>query len=62
MPTMTTTKPSTRRLSERRTVRPPVDRLAIVPATPAAPIAHPFSHDSDRARCPACELREYLEA
>ena len=61
MPTMTT-KPSTRRRSERRTVRSPVDRVAVVPATPAAPIAHPFSHDSDRARCPACELREYLEA
>ena len=61
MPTMTT-KPSTRRLSERRTVRSPVNRVAVVPATPAAPVAHPFSHDPDRARCPACELREYLEA
>jgi hypothetical protein len=62
MPTMTTTKPSTRRLSEQRTVRSPVNHVAVVPASPAPPIAHPFTHDSDRARCPACELREYLEA
>jgi hypothetical protein len=58
MPTMTTTKPSTRRLSERRTVRSAVNRLAVAPAPP---IAHPFSHNTDRARCPACDLREYLE-
>jgi hypothetical protein len=61
MPTMTTTKPSTRRLSERRTVRSPMNRQAIAPAPPSPGIAHPFSHSSDRARCPACELREYLE-
>ena len=61
MPTMTTTKPSTRRSSERRTVRSPANRLAIAPAPPAPAIAHPFSHSTDRARCPACELREYLE-
>ena len=33
MPTMTTTKPSTRRLSERRTVRSPANRLAVAPAS-----------------------------
>jgi hypothetical protein len=30
-------------------------------APPARPIAHPFSHEDGRTRCPACELREYLE-
>ena len=27
----------------------------------AQPIAHPFSHEDGRTRCPACELREYLD-
>ncbi len=61
MTTMTTTKPTTRRASERRAVRFAVTRLGVVPASPAPPIAHPFSHSEGRARCPACELREYLE-
>jgi hypothetical protein len=54
-------KPATRRTSERRAVRFAATPLAIVPASPAAPIAHPFSHSEGRARCPACELREYLD-
>ena len=61
MTMMTTTKPTTRRASERRAVRFAVTRASVVPATPAPPIAHPFSHSEERARCPACELREYLD-
>jgi hypothetical protein len=42
-------------------------RRALVKAPPARPIAHPFTHEEVRTpgtpvtRCPACELREYLE-
>ncbi|HEY7107375.1 MAG TPA: hypothetical protein VH986_13285 [Acidimicrobiia bacterium] len=45
-------------------------RLRLVPrptepplpeAIPAAPVAHPFDHEIPGARCPACELRAYLE-
>ena len=61
MTTMTTRKPTTRRASEKRAVRFAVSRPAVVPAAPAPPIAHPFSHSEGRARCPACELREYLD-
>jgi hypothetical protein len=36
--------------------------VAAVPsATPAVPVAHPFTHDEQPARCPACELRAYLD-
>jgi hypothetical protein len=56
MTVLTTVKPS-----NPKTVRLALTRLAVVPAPPAQPIAHPFSHDEPRARCPACELREYLE-
>jgi hypothetical protein len=61
MTTMTTTKPTTRRASEKRAVRFAANPLSVEPASPAAPIAHPFSHGEGRARCPACELREYLD-
>jgi len=45
---------------------PKLVRLARSPlagrsAPPARPIAHPFSHSESGTRCPACELREYLE-
>jgi hypothetical protein len=33
----------------------------MAPAPPARPIAHPASHADQRTRCPACDLREYLE-
>ncbi len=39
-------------------------RLRLVPtlsASPAPPVAHPFTHDTPPARCPACELRAYLD-
>ena len=61
MTTMTTTKRTTRRASEKRAVRFAVTRPGVGAASPAPPIAHPFSHSDGRARCPACELREYLD-
>jgi hypothetical protein len=36
-------------------------RERVLRKAPAPPIAHPFSHEDSRTRCPACELREYLE-
>jgi hypothetical protein len=61
MTMMTTEKPTIRRAVERRAVRFTTARRAVVPASPAPPIAHPFSHSEGRTRCPACELREYLD-
>jgi hypothetical protein len=54
MTVLTTEKP-------RRSIRVALTRLALVPAPPARPIAHPPSHADARTRCPACELRDYLE-
>jgi hypothetical protein len=44
-----------------RSARMALTRLMMHPAPPARPIAHPASHADKRTRCPACELREYLE-
>jgi hypothetical protein len=52
---LTTAKPSTT-----RSVRPAFAPV-VAPAPPARPIAHPLSHTDNRTRCPACELRDYLE-
>jgi hypothetical protein len=35
---------------------------AELPVARARPIAHPFTHDPTTTRCPACELRQYLES
>ncbi|HXY94807.1 MAG TPA: hypothetical protein VEP49_20255 [Acidimicrobiia bacterium] len=55
MPTTTKAKPRLPRIPR------PV-RRTLAPAPPARPIAHPFTHADNGTRCPACELREYLEA
>jgi hypothetical protein len=44
-----------------RSARMALTRLMMHPAPPARPIAHPVSHNDQRDRCPACELRQYLE-
>jgi hypothetical protein len=36
-------------------------RLALLPPSAGRPVAHPFTHDESRTRCPACELRAYLD-
>ena len=56
MTVLTTVKPRNPKL-----VRLALSPLAVLPAPPARPIEHPFSHSEPQARCPACELREYLE-
>jgi hypothetical protein len=33
-----------------------------LPVARARPIAHPFTHEPTTTRCPACELRQYLES
>jgi hypothetical protein len=33
-----------------------------LPVAHARPIAHPFTHEPTTTRCPACELRQYLES
>ncbi len=53
MTVVTTTAPFTTR-SFGVTVELPVAR--------ARPIAHPFTHEATTTRCPACELRQYLES
>jgi hypothetical protein len=46
----------------RLVLAPASPSVAGVPAaSPAVPVAHPFSHDEPGARCPACELRAYLD-
>jgi hypothetical protein len=55
MPVLTTRKPS-----KTHSVRLAFARV-VAPAPPARPIAHPVSHADQRTRCPACDLREYLE-
>jgi hypothetical protein len=58
MTVLTTVKPGEKRRFRRRSIQP------TAPPLPARPVAHPFAHaePSVPARCPACELREYLEA
>jgi hypothetical protein len=56
MNVLTTEKPG-----KPQTIRLAFTRLAVVPAPPARPIAHPRSHTDTTTRCPACELRDYLE-
>jgi hypothetical protein len=51
----------TEKSSKTRSARMALTRRMMHPAPPARPIAHPASHSDQRTRCPACELREYLE-
>jgi hypothetical protein len=51
----------TEKSNKTRSARMALTRLIMHPSPPARPIAHPASHSDKRTRCPACDLREYLE-
>jgi hypothetical protein len=62
MTIVTTKKPATTRATTRHSVRFAPTRRPVVAVSPAPQVAHPFAHgDDDRTRCPACELRQYLD-